>query len=195
MWDGVCKGKLYGKKAFYQGMSQDGPEAFLVHDNVVKNEIPAKGLGLACWRHYLRGAAVPDPAVSVPAAQTDLLTVRVLSGAGGVGTKVLVLSVLWTHLEVQVLVWPLASSQGRQPQSLTLHRDLFSLSLLKAEMELQMTSMLSVSLQAGKQQSLTWLSCSQLHRELFLLSTSKAELLWFPREATGCRVKVEHLKF
>lgn len=87
------------------------------------------------------------------------------------------------HLEVQILVWPLASSQGKQPQSLTLlslsqlHRDLFSLSLLKAETELEMASMLSASLQAGKQQSLTSLSCSQLHSELFLLSTSKAELL------------------
>lgn len=104
-------------------------------------------------------------------------------------------------MQMQLLVWSSASSQGRQPQSPTLlslsqlHRDLFSLSLLKAEMELQMTSMLSVSSQAGKQQSLALLSHSQLHRELFLLSTSKAELLWFPREATGCRVKVEHRKY
>lgn len=58
-----------------------------------------------------------------------------------------------------------------------------------------MTSMLSVSSQARKQQSLASLPSSQLHRELFLLLTSKAELLGFPREATGCRVKVEHLKY
>lgn len=64
-------------------------------------------------------------------------------------TKVLASSVLWTHVEVQLLVWSSASSQGRQPESPVLLslsqlcRDLFSLSLLKAEMELQMTSMLS----------------------------------------------------
>lgn len=65
-------------------------------------------------------------------------------------------SALWTHLEVQLLVWSLASSQGREPQSPTLlslsqlRRDLFSLSSLKAEMELQMPSMLSCFL-AGRE--------------------------------------------
>lgn len=95
----VCKGDLSGEKTFCQDTEQGGFEVLPVHD-AVKGEIP-EGTALGELQFLILKSV----------SSCSESTVCMCSRAEGVTTKVLLLSVLWTHPKVHLLVLYLASSR------------------------------------------------------------------------------------
>lgn len=95
----MCKGDLSGGKPFCRDTKQDRLEALPEHD-AVKGEIP-EGTALGELQSLILQSV----------SRCSESSVCMWSRAGGVITKVLVLSVLWTHPKVQLLVLSSASSR------------------------------------------------------------------------------------